>query len=309
MRALTVLLPPLRRIVGDASNLLAYWYSKGDHDPAKAAGRDAMLRECFEFIGTEIPVAALTRSVDSTDSAGSWLRADPCHVAPDAVAVRMLACGNLDLSTTEAEDLARSLQPLFGDAGFALEPTTADRWYLRCPPGTQLPLFDPPEAVLGDDLSRHLPAGDVGKRWRYLLNEAQVTLHNHPVNAARARRGLPTANSLWFWGAGKLPDWVRTRYSRIFSDDKIVVGLSRLAKKAVGGPVADVSKNEGDVLLDFGSANDNVSMEPNGLASIDEMFRHRQIDSVLLMFANGERVRFKRSHRWRFWRSVRLPPT
>lgn len=308
MKSLTVLLPPTRHIVGDASNLLAYWYSKGDREPAQKPGREAMLRECFEFVGTDIPVAALTRSIDSTDSAGVWLRADPCHVAPDAVAVRMLACGNLDLSTTESEDLARALRPLFGDSGFALEPATSERWYLRCPSGAQLPQFDPPETVLGDDLSRHLPPGDAGKRWRYLLNEAQVTLHNHPVNAARARRGQPTANSLWFWGAGKLPDWVRSRYWRIFSDDKIVVALSRLAKKAVGGPIADVPKNDGDVLLDFGGANDNSSMERDGLTSIAEMFRRRQIDSVLLMFVSGERVRFKRAHRWRFWRPARLPP-
>ena len=40
---------------------------------------------------------------------------------------------------------------------------------------------------------------------RMLLNEVQVLLHQHPLNAARQTRGLPPVNSVWFWGAGRLP--------------------------------------------------------------------------------------------------------
>src|SRR5262249_36634556 len=154
-----------------------------------------------------VPAAALTRSLDANDAAGAiWLRADPCHVVPDAAAVRMLAWGNLALSSEESAELARALKPLFGDAGFPLEATLPQRWYLRCPASARLPHFTAAADVLGADLLTHFPHGDNERQWRHLLNEAQVILHNHPVNQRRAQRGQVTANSVWFWGAGALPD-------------------------------------------------------------------------------------------------------
>src|SRR2546430_884920 len=39
-------------------------------------------------------------------------------------------------------------------------------------------------------------------RFHALMNEAQMLLHEHPVNAEREARGLPALNSIWFWGGG-----------------------------------------------------------------------------------------------------------
>ena len=80
-----------------------------------------------------------------------------------------------------------------------------------CRAGAKLPAFAAPDEALGDDLfdapARQAPEG---RRWRALLSEAQVVLHNHPLNAQRVAAGLAPVNSLWFWGAGALPDHVRT---------------------------------------------------------------------------------------------------
>src|SRR4051812_46074377 len=208
MACLTVLLPESRRVAGSVT--LATWLSRGDRLPDVEPGRYAALRACFEFTGKELPVAALTRGLDASDAAqAQWVRADPCHVAVDAVAVRMLAWGNLGLTQADSDEFARALRPLFGDAGFPLEPATPQRWYLRCPAGAKLPKFVAPADVLGADLLPFLPSGDNQRQWHHLLNEAQVILHNHPLNAQRAARGQVAVNSVWFWGAGKLPDWVR----------------------------------------------------------------------------------------------------
>jgi hypothetical protein len=43
--------------------------------------------------------------------------------------------------------------------------------------------------VLGDDLFSHLPEGEGGRRWRALMTEAQVLLHNHSWNQQRAAQG------------------------------------------------------------------------------------------------------------------------
>ncbi|HSE11547.1 MAG TPA: phosphoglycerate mutase [Rudaea sp.] len=312
MADLTLLLPPLqRREDVSAAGALALWVARGDRLPDAKPGRDAALRECFDFVGTEIPIAALTRSLDANDAAGTlWLRADPAWVIADAVTVRLMACGNLQLSRDESDALARALRPLFGDAGFLLEPTTASRWYLRCPPGAQLPLFSPPDAALGDDIGRHLPEGSSAARWQHLLNEAQVMLHNHAVNAERVRRGAAPANSLWFWGPGKLPDWVRTTFTRVASDDDIVRALAQLANVPISPltPVAvvDLAGDE-RAWLDLGAIRDPEALTREWLEPIQAALARGLIGWLTLHFASGERYRYRHRHRWRFWR--RIPAT
>jgi hypothetical protein len=301
---LTLLLPPLRDLAEARSGELALWISRGDRLPDALPGRDAMLRESFEFVGTAIPFAALTRSLDSPDAAGTlWLRADPAWVVADAVTLRLLACGNMDLSPSDSEQLARSLKPLFGDAGFLLEATAPSRWYLRCPSGAKLPTFSPPQAALGDDVARHLPEGDEGRRWQHLLNEAQMILHNHPLNAERTRRGLPPVNSLWIWGTGTLPEWVRTTASTAVSDDEIVHALARLAKIPVVNSLAgdlDAATADSRILLDA-----DASAAPEGTwPRIQHALNERVIRELRLSFASGERYRYRHGHRWRFWRRV-----
>ncbi|HET7063629.1 MAG TPA: phosphoglycerate mutase [Rudaea sp.] len=311
MAHLTLLLPPLRHLAEEArSGELAFWISRGDRLADVAPGRDTMLRESFEFVGTAIPFAALTRSLDSADAAGTlWLRADPAWVAADAVTLRLLACGNMDLSPSDSEQLARALKPLFGDAGFLLEATLPSRWYLRCPPGATLPQFSTPQAALGDDVARHLPDGDAGRRWQHLLNEAQVILHNHPLNAERSRRGLSPVNSLWFWGAGMLPDWVRATSSAVVSNDEIVHALARLAKVPVMNTLADAlaaAAVDSHILVDADASAD-AAFE-NEWQPMQRALTQRVIRELRLSFASGERYLYRHGHRWRFWRKLPAKP-
>jgi hypothetical protein len=288
---LTLLLPNLARV--EKTRLLAQWLARGDRLPNGKPGREAQLRESYEFIGTSLPVAALTRSLDANDAAAHlWLRADPAYAMADAVTGRLMACGDLGLSQGESDELTRALRPLFGDAGFPLEATRPSRWYLRCPPDARLPRFASPEAVLGDDLTQHLPSGDNERQWRRLFNEAQVTLHNHPVNTRRVQRGMMPANTLWFWGAGKLPDWVRATHTRVASTDEITVALAKLARIPVvetRTALAELAPTE-SILIDAQTVPD---------------LHHAKFKTIELRFASGERVRYKSWHAARFWRRMR----
>jgi hypothetical protein len=287
--ALTLLLPPLAHV--ERTPQLTQWLARGDRLPNAKPGRASALRECFEFTGATLPVAALTRALDANDAAGAqWLRADPAYAMADAVTARLMASGDLALSGEESDELARTLRPLFGDAGFPLEATRPDRWYLRCPVESRLPVFADPRDVLGDDLMRHLPRGDNERQWRSLFNEAQVILHNHPVNVRRAQRGQVPANSLWFWGAGKLPEWTRTRFTQVASADSVVAALAKLAKIPVVDMQAALAKPDADILLDT--------------AEVPEIDA-RRFSGIDLLFADGERVHYRHAHRWRFWRRVR----
>ncbi|MBU6199888.1 MAG: phosphoglycerate mutase [Xanthomonadaceae bacterium] len=291
MPALTLLLPEFKRV--EHAPPFSLWLARGDRLADAKPGRDVVLRECFEFTGTALPVAALTRSLDAGDATGAtWVRADPAYARADAVTARLMACGDLGLTHKESDELARALRPLFGDAGFPLEASRPDRWYLRCPNDTRLPAFADTQNVLGDDLMRHLPRGDNERQWRSLFNEAQVILHNHAVNARRIERGQVPVNSLWFWGAGKLPDWVRTPFSHIASGDPAVVALAKRAGIPVAAALTTLSRED---------AGANILIDAEAVPEIDA----RRFARIDLLFASGERFRYQHSHRWRIWRRVR----
>jgi hypothetical protein len=290
--ALTLLLPERRRYAGQPlSSAVARALARADALPGGEAGERAQLLRHFELLPRGWPMAAITRSLDADDAhLHTWLRADPAHVRPDMTGARVLAIGELGLSAQEADALVAPLRSLFGDAGFPISAPQPARWYLALPREAKLPEFSPPDAVLGDDLFSHLPDGPEGRRWRALLNEAQILLHNHPVNQARAAAGRITANSLCFWGAGRLPDQVRCAIPHVVSVDPGVMALAKLA-----GANTDFSRQE--LLLDLRVERDWTVVEKAMLETLASL-----PGGVHLDFADGSRFALESRQRWRFWR-------
>lgn len=313
---LRVLMPELSRCVATpvvGSGTLARWFARGNRLADATPGIETCLREVFQWPGSGVPIAALTRQYDNADAAGhAWLRADPAHVRADMTTARMLACGELGLDDAECASLTRDLKPLFGDSGFEFEANLPNRWYLRAAPGSDLPDAASPDEAMGDDLKLHLPAGASGRRWRMLFNETQVLLHNHPVNAGRLARGAVAVNALWFWGAGALPIWVRSSVVEVFTDGIALTELAGLAKVKVYALDIEHVREAlaqrvigNSVLVDLGAIR-GETLERGWLQMIDEALRHRRLDSVELMFESGERLHLKPVYRLRFWRSVRV---
>lgn len=310
-----LLLPDWKRCAGSVSvakGLLSRWWALGDRLPADDAGGTAAIRSVFQWPGSAMPIAALTRQLDVGDARGSnWLRADPAHVRADMSTARMLACGELGLSAADCEDISRELKPLFGDAGFEFDATLPHRWYVRALPGTRLPSAVSPDEALGDDLKLHLPEGAAGRQWRQLFNEAQIILHNHPVNARRARTGAVAVNSLWFWGGGCLPDWVKSDLDLVISDRAELRALADLAavkRISLGCAIEDaleqVEAARGSLLIDLHEMR-REHLDGEAFAPLDAFLRRGCLSSLILLFASGERLRFKASHRFRFWRRIR----
>jgi hypothetical protein len=316
--SIRLLLPELRHCAASAevaAGVLAGWVARGDaHAPAEP-GTVAAIRSLVEWPGAGLPSAALTRTLDAADAAeGAWLRADPCYVRPDLTTVRLLAAGDLGQSIAETAALLQELKPLFGDSGVPIDAPTPARWYLAGSAGSDFPDCPPPEEILGDDLKLHWPQGAAGKRWRLLLNEAQVVLHNHPVNAARIARGAVPINSLWFWGAGPLPGSVRSRCARVMTRDPVLIALTRLAG-SVDEPfdpaaleAALRSAGSDDLGIDLRSARAGV-LERDWLRPLDALLRRGDCEAIELAFVSGQRVTVRARHRRRFWRRMRPLPT
>jgi hypothetical protein len=302
-----LLLPPVAALRG-AGPLpsLERLFARGDASSPREPGVFPALRDLFDAHPWPPAIAALTRAVDApSDANGAWLRADPCYLQPDHAGVRLFGFGTLDLAATEAAELARALRPLFGDDGFELSLPHPERWYLRLPIGTRLPRFTHPGDALGADLREHLPEGELGRRWRRLLGEAQVILHNHDVNAQRAARGVLPANSVWFWGGGMRPDWVRTRLATVTSDDPLVHGLAALA--GVEARLLDACPPAGanDArLLDLRGV-EPAALEREWAAPALARLRDGTLEAIELRAVDGATRVATRGALRRFWRRAR----
>lgn len=127
----------------------------------------------------------------------------------------------------EASQLLNSLQPLLSVAGFELQPSPVEnsgRWYLRSERNLSLTSYSP-RAGFANRLYDIMPQGDDGAELRRLMTEAQMLLHEHPVNEARVHRGVPGFNALWFWGATPLELVSQVAEQRVLSNEAYVQGL------------------------------------------------------------------------------------
>lgn len=267
---------------------------RGEGEP----GESAQLRRHFDVLPDAWSAAALTRQVDAGDAAGSlWLRADPANVAPDMQGARLMASAEtLRLEPADTAALLPALQPLFAGFGFQLDAPTPSRWYLRLPDDTPLPAFTAPDRALGDDLFEHLPEGDDSRRWRALLTEAQVVLHQHPWNEQRMAQGRRAVNSLWFWGAGRLPQSVRTGHAQVRSRDALLQGLAAMAGVRVDGDQAV------DALVDLRQLRSLDQLTRDAIAPLLDAIGRGELRELLLDFEDGARYRIHRGQRWHFWK-------
>ena len=161
-----------------------------------------------------------------------------------------------------------------------------------------------PSDALGEDVFDHTPDGSLARRWRSLLSEAQVVLHNHPRNEARAQAGLVPVNSLWFWGGGVLPDAVACDHASVFSDDPVLHGLACIGSfRAMAlDDFPGVASIADAALLDLRACRDPRQLLERWLLPAQAAAQQGRVDFDL---ADGRDFRLLPGQRWRFWRKPR----
>jgi hypothetical protein len=219
----------------------------------------------FPKQGHDYPVAAVTHLVDDDhDLEGFWMRADPVHLRPERDAVVLLDSSAFNLEKHEALILAADLQQVFTEREIELEAPTNNRWYLKL---KQLPEINttPIHEVVGNDIDKNSFVGENTIVWDQLSNEAQMSLHNCPLNDEREQRGELPVNGVWMWGAGALPKARKQIWSRVFADEVTTQGLSILT----GSSYAELPDSL-DALINQSEEQDDV------LAVISFGLRHKQ---------------------------------
>ncbi len=285
---------------------LAKAIGRADAMPVVASGRVAQLERYFVSVPAHWAPAAVTRQADVGDAAdAAWLRADPAHVRPEMSGARLLGIGErLSLSQHDVDALLPALKPVFGDSGFALDAPAHDRWYLRLPREAKLPRFSAPDEALGEDIFEHQPDGAEGRRWRSLLNDVQIVLHNHPWNAHRAERGLVQINALWVWGGGVLPDRVTTPATHVASDDDLLRALMQMSGGTTTRSLPHFSSIDTNAvaLYDLRGCRDLALLQRDWLLPAMRALDAGALDSIVLDTVDGRCSRLTKTQRWRFWR-------
>jgi len=109
------------------------------------------------------------------------------------------------ISTPEARELIAALQQEIGGDEFHFYPGVSYRHLMIWRGGKDRLKFTPPHDITHQPVEGHLPVGEGAEKLMQLMNDSQMLLHNHPVNARRKREGHLTANSIWLWGHGRAP--------------------------------------------------------------------------------------------------------
>lgn len=146
-------------------------------------------------------MTAVRRLSPHADAGQGWLM-EPAHFHLGRDHAVLLAGAADDLSAAHAHALAGAIEPLLADSAFTLTVLAPATWLLTArSPGTPLDLAcASAEAAAGRNIDGYLPAGPDARRYRRLLNEIQMTWHEHPANVEREAQGSRAINGVWLVG-------------------------------------------------------------------------------------------------------------
>ena len=123
--------------------------------------------------------------------------------------------GAIAVPIPKTDENLQDIDIIFNDLGeyfkvdCLIEALPGGRYLLR------LQAFDPPRhyphplSVVGKSVGPFIEQSRQVLPWYRLVNELQMFMHQHPVNARRLRQGRLAINSLWAWGAGMAAQPVR----------------------------------------------------------------------------------------------------
>jgi hypothetical protein len=199
------------------------------HASSQSLQVETWLQAAFAVEGESFPAGALSLAgAGGEPGPDCWARADPVHLRLLRDRVIVVPAEAFALSRPEADALVGALNHHFGER-LVFQVLEPGRWCARLELQLASHAASPLDAA-GRDVDLGMRAGgEAGKRSAALLNEAQMLLHAHPVNAAREARGEPVVNSLWLWGAGTAPRVPASRWRSVCADDPVARGLARLS--------------------------------------------------------------------------------
>ncbi|MFN0300623.1 MAG: hypothetical protein ACKVQU_09745 [Burkholderiales bacterium] len=191
---------------------------------------EAWLLEAFGIPTAEaLPVAPFALLGDGVPhEERHWIRVDPVHLRVGRDDFTLLDATTIPLDREETAALIDALNEHFRDEAMRFIAPTASRWYMTGPTPITANTATL-DLVRGRSVDALRPTGPGALPLQAFMNEVQMLLHEHPINAIRERCGVPPINSVWPWGAGQPQDIVTPAVVALYADDPLALGLARSA--------------------------------------------------------------------------------
>jgi hypothetical protein len=298
---------------------LERWLAQGESGAAPGGWREWLWRELGDPTVPSAPPASIAGAAVAGASADQplWL-ATPAHLMAGLDTVRMHPAGLLTLDPGEQGVLAADFARVFAGSGYTLHATGRRELLLAggaaLAPGSVV--SHDPAKWLGADPGSGFPSGPGAAALRRLGAELEMWLYDHPVNRARAQRGLLQANALWLWGGGAplaaagagpiAPPTVvpppAGPQMLAWASDLYVDGLARLRGHGVAAGAQRWPAAPGHALAVCGlgaapGSHSLLALERDWLAPAFARWRSGAVQSASLLA--GERVVTLRGQRWR----------
>lgn len=292
------------------------WLCRARHDAHPAADPEIAIADWFGLAGVqELPHAALSLLGAGIDpERACWLHADPVHLHARRTELVLVDAGRLHIEPAESQALTESLNAHFAQDAVRLHALAPAHWFAEVERPVRLHTVSLSAAV-GHSIDSLLPRGEDALLWHRRSNEAQMLLHQHPVNEAREARGAPTINSVWIWGCGSLPV-CRTGFGAVWGGDDFLQGMARRA-----GVATSVLPTDARAWLEQARTGEHLVALDAPAATLDQAWigplwsalaENRLASATLVTVAHGQRLawRLVRADRWKFWRrDPGLPPS
>lgn len=211
--------------------ILEKWLSRGLFEKSSNQ-EDSVFAELGlgEYKNNDKPFAALSLLAEMVtdielNTKSYWLRADPVNLQLDRDTALMAGHEELALTQEEANKLVAQINEHFPDEPWQLYTFAPHRWYVRLDKLAELKTTALAK-VLGGDINPFSPTGNDADYWFKIVNELQMLIHGSNINFERELLNMWTANSVWLWGGGCLPEVnLNSYYDNIITNNLIYSGI------------------------------------------------------------------------------------
>ena len=209
------------------------------------------------------PLEALSIGVDmkETDVA---LRCNIVTVSDDDLPYEektIIDHSSSEISTEDAAVLIEAVRKELENDIYKFYVGTSYRHLTIWDDGSVVPLT-PPHDILGKVIGEYLPKEEALYE---MMKKSYDILNNHPLNVARAEKGLNKANSLWFWGAGTKP-CLTSFYEKTGKKGVMISAVDLLKGIAVGAEMKVIEVEGADGTL-------HTNYEGKAQAAVDALLK------------------------------------
>ncbi len=242
------------------------------------------------------------------------LCADPVHFEVGLNDITLTQCID-DLTEEQARECIEALNQHFKQDGLLFIYGSQAQWYVKLNAKSSFettPLLD----VLRKNVAHFFPASNA-MNWDVIQNETQMILHSLPLNQKREMAGLPTLNSLWFYGGGTPEAVTNNAPDAIYSSNE---GKGKMLSNAVGCDYMPLPENALNVLNNTANQSilildqlmlpaiyDDVEAYQEQLRQLDEYlkplinaWKSGKID-LIIDSCTGKLLKPKKIPSWQFW--------